>query len=146
MEKPMGKTLKRSLIVGIAFLFLSTTCIPAIQLNASNYSKKQLSSDIKTETQNPITKYLLELPEKHPLLFLIVVSILYFRELRVNLLFKISTEPVPESPGFEVIHPILYFMWIILGVRTLMFNYFWVDVSNHFVWGWTDEIKSGELK
>ena len=29
-EKPMGKTLKRSLIVCIAILFLSTTCIPVL--------------------------------------------------------------------------------------------------------------------
>jgi hypothetical protein len=29
-EKPMGKTLKRSLIVGIVMLFLSTVCLPVL--------------------------------------------------------------------------------------------------------------------
>jgi hypothetical protein len=29
-EKPMGKTLKRGLIVGIVFLFLSTACLPVL--------------------------------------------------------------------------------------------------------------------
>jgi hypothetical protein len=30
MEKPMGTTLKRSLIVGIIIMFLSTTCLPVL--------------------------------------------------------------------------------------------------------------------
>ena len=147
MEKPIGKNpLKRSLIVGIIFLFLSTTCIPAIQLNISNSAKQQFPSDLKTETQTPKTKYILELPEKHPLLFLFVVSVLYFREFRCNLLFKIATEPDTEAPGWETVFPILFFKWFILSVRTFEWNRFWTFVSNYFGWGWTDENKSGELK
>jgi len=147
MEKPIGKNpLKRSLIVGIIFLFLSTTCIPAIQLNISNSAKQQFPSDLKTEIQTPITKYILELPEKHPLLYLYVVSILYFRLFRVSLLQEISTKPDTEPPGFEVVFPILYLKSFILVFRALMCNYYWMSLSYYFGWGWTDENKSGELK
>lgn len=143
----MGKnTLKRSLIVGIVFLFLSTTCIPAIQLNISNSAKQQFPSDLKTEIQTPTNKNILELPEKHPLLFLFVISVLYFRLFRVNLLFKISTEPDTMPPGWEVVFPILFFKWFLLSVRTYEWDRFWTFVSNYFGWGWTGENKFGELK
>jgi len=130
----------RILLVGsILFvtLFLITPSIPAIQLNTSNTTIQRCLSDLKTEIRTLTSKNILELPEKHPLLFLFVISVLYFREFRCNLLFKISTEPDTEAPGWEVVFPILFFKWFLLSVRTFEWNRFWTFVSNYFGWGWT---------
>lgn len=113
-----------SLIVGIIYLFLSITCIPAIQRDILNSTNQQFPSHLKTEKQTPKPKYILELPEKHPLLYLIIWSILYFLELRSIFLFEIVTDPDTTSPGFEFVFPILFFKWFILSVKILMFNNF----------------------
>ena len=134
----MGKTLERSLIIGIIILFLSTPCIPAIQFDISHSANQQAPSHLQTEKQTPKMKYILDLPEKHPLLYLIVISILYFRQLRCNILFGIATDPTPMPPGYEIVFLTLFLKWVILSVRTLSFNFFWVGVSNYFGWGWTD--------
>jgi len=134
----MGRTLKVSLIVGIIMMFLSTTCIPAIQLDISNSANQQSSSHLKTEEQTQKTKYILELPEQHPLLYLVVWSILIFRELRSLFLFEIATDPDPMPPGFEVVFPTLFVIWFILSIRIMMFSHFWRDVSNYFGWDWIE--------
>ena len=133
----MGKNpLKRSLIVGIIVLFLSTTCIPAIQLNISNSAKQQFPSDLKTEIQTPTNKNILELPENRTLLYLFVRSITYFWLIRFYILLKISTEPGEESPIPYITHPLIFIRAAFLLNRIDWWLIMWDEISKNNGWGW----------
>jgi len=129
----------RILLVGSIFfvtLFLISPSIPAIQLNTSNTTIQRYSSDLKTEIQTPISKNILELPEHHALLYLLVLSITYFWLIRFLILYMISTEPNEEDPIPHITHPLIALRAALLLNRIDWWLVIWNEISKHYGWGW----------
>jgi len=120
------------LAVGIILLFVGTCMIPA----TAQDSKIIIPSEtgLLKRVDDVFKKG--DLP-KHPILFIIVLIQVLFRQSRGFALLFLSGElEIYKNPEFKVIHPLLFIraFWL-LAVVEIEFE-FWAIVSDSLGWNW----------
>jgi hypothetical protein len=117
--------------VFVVFLILFVTFSSAIQYKTD----KPIDAPELDELEKIIN---LENCPKHPILFILVRTILYFRMFRAMILFLLSTEYHDDGwqPYFEIIHPLLFFRCTMLDMTCELWYEFWSYVSDFYGWDW----------
>jgi hypothetical protein len=122
--------MKKRIILGsivVLSLILLMPSIPAININAIDnkihleYEKLYLNSVID-----------IKIPDKFPLLYLLVVGVLNFQLKRVELLIEYAV----DFENREIKHPLLILRAImIIEIHDMWWN-FWYYLSDDLGWGW----------
>ena len=134
----MGKDLEKKILVGsllIVILLLLMPSIPAIQHKAAKY---EILSKITEDLDIKDIREIFELGKldriKHPFLYVLVISSLAFRNLRIEVLAKYSFKE--DWPYMEITNPVLFLRFLILVITTLFWSGFWEYISDTLGWGW----------
>ena len=123
-------------------MLLLMPSIPAIQQKSIEEGIKQDIQE-KLETINLENLKDFEVLEgiRHPILYFIVMFILYNRIRRGSFLMDISSDynfddDLPGGSPFTIYYPILFAWAIMIGCSILGIVFFWQDVSNKLGWNW----------
>ena len=79
---------------------------------------------------------------KHPILLKMIQTINFLRGALVFFLQDYSAEWF-HGQITEIKHPLAFLLFVVLTFRFVLGIYFWVDVSDILVWGWTYSDVSG---
>lgn len=130
----MKKRILLGCIIAVVVLLLMPS-IPAGHLNSIQNRINQVNDVI---SEQPIfhIKGFPEIPERFPLLFLLISSIIICRLIRYYWLFEWSTEPGELPREYNIIHPLLYARSTILLLKTGLWITGWEGIANYFGWDW----------
>ncbi len=125
----MNKKILIGSIIAVVILILMPT-VPAIHINA-------IENQIKAEYEElPLIDVInFKIPDKFPLLYLLVVGIGIFRLMRALMLLMYSIE-YDEWGGFKISNPFLLLRGIILTASVDLWTYGWEIISEILGWDW----------
>ena len=124
--------MNKNILIGSIFVLTLLLVMPSIPAVQMNYINNRIIEEYKEI--NFIDLIRTDLPSKYPILFLIVLSLFYFRVLRGMVLWEVATEW--RGYYFDVVNSWIFFRCIILlGTASIRYNS-WRLISKIFGWDW----------
>lgn len=126
----MNKKIPLGSIIAVLLLLLMPI-IPATHLNAIENEIQQESEELT------FTDFIdIELPDKFPLLFVLVVTLGLFKAYRAEILFGISTELGYYPRDWRIVHPLIFIKGVILILRANLWMGGWDLIADTLEWDW----------
>ncbi|UCD13918.1 MAG: hypothetical protein JSW60_00435 [Thermoplasmatales archaeon] len=126
--------MKKSILVGCMLVLTLLLLMPIVSSLQYNLIENDLTTDYKEITLSDIQNY--KPPDKFPLLFYLINSILLFRGIRLSVLWELATEPSEYPPGFDVSYTLVFYRCFMLYITSSSWKYIWESISEQFGWGW----------
>ena len=125
----MNKKILIGSIIAVAILLLMPS-IPAVHINSI---ENQIKTEYKELLLNEGVNF--KIPDKLPLLYLLVYILGYFRAYRSDALFAYSIE-IDDWGEIKLIHPFLLLRSLILMASVNLWVYGWLFISDILGWDW----------
>ena len=138
--------MKKILVFGMIFLFISIAFAPSINLNIVKASRnKESIAKLRTISLDDLNDVKTVDKIKHPLLYLLVISLFTIRNIRSAINFFITFIVLCAHPNGDlflgtIMYPILFIIFLIktawLVVTTEWWLSFWAHLSDSQGWNW----------
>jgi len=133
--------MNKKILIGsmlVLTLLLLMPSIPAIQLKTfENETHNDFFSRIENIDFNDLKSIIDGIPD-HPILFIWVMFIFYFRLLRAELYWVIATDM--DGVNFTIHNPPLFLLGVLLLYRAVNWGFGWADLAEKMEWNWGEFI------
>jgi len=125
--------MKKLLVVGVIVLFLGLACAPSINALQLDVIENKIKKEYEELLLNNDINFVI--PDKFPMLYLLVFSILMFRNFRGFVLFDLAFE-VDYWGVPHLKHPLLLLRGLVLWATVDWGIYGWYLISEILGWDW----------
>ena len=127
--------MNKKILIGSIFVLVLILLMPSIPAIQQKTIEDKAYSDFIEKLKNVDLEDIEVLDGiRHPILYIWVIFLRDFRWVKSNIIFDIATEPLDIF--FEVIHPLLFYGWLLGSIIEWARINFWNDVSDRLGWGW----------
>ena len=125
--------MRKKILIGSIFVLTLLILMPSVSAIHKNSIENEIKQQVDKITPFDLLDF--EPPDKFPLAFYFVLTIFYFRIIRLNMLIEYAIEG--DYPGdFEIVHPLIVLRCAILLWATAWWFEGWDAISDYFGWGW----------